>query len=196
MSSKNSSEWVTPSAVSKKFFFFSKPNSSIEPSLGTNRTSTAGKPEAPAAGANLCSVFEEKDSTLSSKFPEANEKSIQGRKSGDPAHPVEGPSLPGLQHVTISPPSLEQEEGEGTSSDADIPDRIARELLDALQEKRRGNQLPATMVWLARVRPSRLQQCLTKRREPAETPIQATLDLICLGQEPSGPTTLADRCPR
>ena len=63
-------------------------------------------------------------------------KSIQGRKSGDPAHPVEAPSLPDHQHVTASSPSPNKEEGEVAYSDADIPGSIARVLLDALQENR------------------------------------------------------------
>ena len=68
-----------------------------------------------------------------------------------PAHPVEASSLPDHQQVTISPPSPEQEEGEVTPSDADIPDSIARALLDALQEKRTGSQLPGTLISVARV---------------------------------------------
>ena len=47
-----------------------------------------------------------------------------------------------------------------TLNDADIPDSIARALFDALQEKRTGNQLPATMIALARVGGAQLQQWL------------------------------------
>ena len=75
-----------------------------------------------------------------------------------------------------------------TPSDVDIPNSIARALLDALQEKRSGNQLPATMISLARVGAYQLQQCLPTGREPSE----ATLDLISLGQKPSGLINLAD----
>ena len=81
----------------------------------------------------------------------------QERKSGDPAHPVEAPSLPDYQQVTTSVPSPDKEEGEVTPSDADTPDSIVRALLDALQEKRTENQLPATMISLARVGASQLQ---------------------------------------
>ena len=111
----------------------------------------------------------------------------------DPAYPVEAPPLPDHQHVTTSPPSPDKEEGEVTPSDADIPDSIARALLDALQEKRTGNQLPAAMISLPGVRVSQLQQCLVTGMEPAKRTIQATLDLISLGQEPSGSTNLADK---
>ena len=78
-------------------------------------------------------------------------------------------------------------------SDADIPDSIARALLDALQEKRTENQLPVTMVSLARVRASQLQPCLVTGREPTEGIIQATLDIIAVGQGPVDPTTLANK---
>ena len=80
-----------------------------------------------------------------------------------------------------------------TPSNADIPNSIARALLDALQEKQTGNQLPATMISLARVKASHPQRYLATGKEPAETIIQATLDLISLGQRPSGSTTLADK---
>ena len=113
--------------------------------------------------------------------------------SRDPAHPVGAPSLPGLQHVTTSTPSPDKEDGEVTLSDVDIPDSIARALLDALQAKRTGNQLPATMAPLARVRASQLQQCLVTDREPTEAIIQATLDMIAVGQGPADPSTLANK---
>ena len=80
-----------------------------------------------------------------------------------------------------------------TPSDADIPDSIAKALLDVLQEKRTGNQLPVTLISMVRVRASQLQQCWVTGREPAKTTIQATLDLITLGQGPSGSSTLADK---
>ena len=73
-----------------------------------------------------------------------------------------------------------------------MPDSIARALLDALQEKRMGNQIPATMGPLARVRASQLQQCLAKGSEPTEAVIQATLDLIAVGQGPADPLALAN----
>ena len=79
-----------------------------------------------------------------------------------------------------------------TPGDADIPDNIARALLDALQQKRMGNQLQAAMVLLARVRASQLQQCLATAREPTKAIIQATLDLIAVGQGPADPLALAN----
>ena len=75
----------------------------------------------------------------------------QGRKSGDPTYPFEAPPLPDYSHITTSLPGPDKEEGEVTPSGTDIPDRIATALLDALQEKRTGNQLPAMMISLARV---------------------------------------------
>ena len=86
--------------------------------------------------------------------------SIQGRKSGDPAYPLQAPPLPDYPHVTTSLPGPDKEEGEVIPSDADIPDSIARALLDALQENRTGNQLPAMMISLTRVGGPQLQQCL------------------------------------
>ena len=179
----------TSSASRKKKVKFSTPISTPETSHGTHRASAAGKPEAPTAETNPFTVLGEKDSTPSSSPPETKEKSIQGRKSGDPAHPVEAPSPPGHQHLTTSPPRLEQEKGEVTPSDIDIPDSIARALLDTLQEKWSGNQLPATMISLARIGASQLQQCLAMGRETSE----ATLDIISLGQEPPNLINLADK---
>ena len=111
---------------------FLKFTSPTESSRGTNHTSTLEKPEDLATETNKFSVLEKKDSTTSSNFSEAKEKSIQGRKPEDPTHPVEAPSIPELQHIMTSPPSPDEEEGEVTPSDADIPDSIARALLDAL----------------------------------------------------------------
>ena len=79
------------------------------------------------------------------------------------------------------------------SGDADIPDSVARALLDALQEKRQGNQLPAAMAPLARIRASQWQQCITNGTEPPETVIQAALDLIAMDQGSSDPVALADK---
>ena len=76
---------------------------------------------------------------------------------------------------------------------ADIPDSVARALLDALQEKRIGNQLPAAMAPLARIRASQLQKCIADGTEPQETIIQAALDLIALGKGPSDPAALSDK---
>ena len=80
-----------------------------------------------------------------------------------------------------------------TPCDADIPDSIARALLDALQDKRRGHQLPAAMSSLARIRASRLQHCIATGSEPTEAVVQATLDLIAVGQGPADPLALAGK---
>ena len=130
----------------------------------------------------------EKDRIPSDNPPEAEEKT-----SRDPTYPVEAPSLPGLQKARTSPPSLDEEEGEMATGDADIPDSIARALLDALQDKRRGNQLPAAMVPLTRVRASQLHHCIAKGNEPTEAVIQATLGLIAVGQGSADPLALADK---
>ena len=99
--------------------------------------------------------------------------------------------------VTLTQPpdssNIEVEEGEVGSGVADIPDSVARALLDALQEKRIGNQLPAAMAPLARIRASQLQKCIADGTEPQETIIQAALDLIALGKGPSDPAALSDK---
>ena len=130
----------------------------------------------------------EKTRIPSGNPPEAEEKTPE-----DPTHPVEEPSLPGLEKARTSPPSLDEEEGQVTTGDADIPDSIARALLDALLDKRRGNQLPAAMVPLARARASQLQHCIAKGGEPTEAVVQATLDLIAVGQGSADPLAHADK---
>ena len=55
-----------------------------------------------------------------------------------------------------------------------------------------GNHLPTAMGPLTRVRASQLQQCLAKGSEPTEAVIQATLDLIAVGQGPADPLPLAN----
>ena len=84
------------------------------------------------------------------------------KRGADSICPVEtaAPLLPDDQQVTTSPPRPVKEEGDVTLNDEDIPDSIARALFDALQEKRTGNQLPATMIALARVGGSQLQPWL------------------------------------
>ena len=47
--------------------------------------------------------------------------------------------------------STPEEEKDVTPGDADIPDSIAKALLDALQEKRTGNNLPPTVIPIARI---------------------------------------------
>ena len=79
-----------------------------------------------------------------------------------------------------------------TPGEADIPDIIARALLNALQERRVENQLPAAMGPLARVRATQLQQCLAKGSEPTIAVVQATFDLIAMDQGPADPLSFAD----
>ena len=109
----------------------------------------------------------EKTRILAGNPPEAEEKT-----PGDPIHPVEEPPPPGLEEAGTSPPSLDEEEDEVTTCDVYIPDSIARALLDVLQDKRKGSQLPAAMVPLARARPSQLQHCIAKGSEPTEAVVQ------------------------
>ena len=66
-------------------------------------------------------------------------------------------------------------------------------LFDALQKNRTENNFSLKMISVAPVRASQLEQCLVTGIEPSEGTIQATLDLISLGQEPSGLTHLADK---
>ena len=65
-------------------------------------------------------------------LPSGDPLETQEKTPGDPAHPVEAPSPPGLQQVRTSPPIPDDEEGEVTPGDADISGSIARALLDAL----------------------------------------------------------------
>ena len=185
-------EWVTPSSSKKKKVKFSKPASSIEPSRGTAPQFTSAKPALPVPVTNPFAVVGEKSSISSSNSPEAQETAV-----GDPTQQVEEPSHP--EHASTTPtgppnPShLDVEEGEVASGNGNIPDSVARALLDALQEKRQGKQLPAAMIPLARVRASQLHQCVANGTDPTEAVIQATLDLIAMGQGPSDPLALADK---
>ena len=142
-------------------------------------------------------VLREETPSPSSNPLEAKGRSVRGRKPGDSTYLVEttrASHLPRNQDVMPSTPNPEKEEEGGMiSSDADIPDSIARAVLGALQEKRTGNNLLSTIISIARVRASQLQQCLLTGREPSKGTIQATLDLISLAQEPSGRTNLADK---
>ena len=190
------SQASVPPASKKEKVKFSKPASSMELSLGISRTSTAGNPGAPAAETNQFSVLREKEPTPSSNSLEVKEKPIRGRKPRDLIHPVETTraSLDEQQDVMSSPPNFDEEEGEVTPSDADVHDSIAKALSDALQEKRAGNNFPPTMISVARIRATqRCQYLVTSGREPSNGTIQATLDLISLGQEPSGLTKVADK---
>ena len=49
------------------------------------------------------------------------------------------------------------------------------------------------MVLLARVRGSQVQQCLVIGREPTEAVMQATFDIIAVGQGPADPSTFANK---
>ena len=194
-SRKSSDDWVTPPSTPKrKTVKFSKPTSSTESSHGgTSQTPTAGNPDAPATEIKIFSVLGEKAPPHSRNPVEAKGRSIQGRKPQDPTFPVEttrASPLPGHQDV---PPNPQKKEGEVTSSDADIHDGIAKALLDDLQEKWIGNELRSTMISIARVRASQLQQCLIAGRETSAGTTKATLDLISLEQEPSGLTNLAGK---
>ena len=181
-------EWVTPPSAKKKKVKFSKTASSMEPSRGTAPPSTSGKPATSVIANNPFAVLGEKTRIPSGNPPEAEE-----RAPGDPTQQVEEPSLPANESVTTSLPNPDEEEGEVTSCDADIPDSIARALLDVLQDKRKGHQLPAAMVPLARVRASQLHNCIAKGTEPTEAVVQATLDLIAVGQGPPDPLALANK---
>ena len=182
-------EWVTPSSAKKKKVKFSKPASSMEPSRGTAPPSTSGKPATPVTANNPFAVLGEKIGIPSDNPPEA-----KARAPGDPTQQVEEPSLPAnTSAATTAPPNPDEEEGEVTSCDADIPDSVARALLDALQDKRKGHQRPAAMVPLARVRASQLHNCIAKGTEPTKAVVQTTLDLIAMGQGPPDSLALADK---
>ena len=187
-------EWVTPSTPSKKKKVkFTKPTSSAEPSRGNAPSSISAKPAAPASATDPFAVLGEKSSTSSGNSPEKQETA-----GGEPTpQPVEDSSPTEHFSVTTTGPpnssNFDVEEGEVGSGDADIPDSVARALLDALQEKRHGNQFPAAMAPLARIRASQLHQCISNGTEPQETVIQAALDLIAMGQGPSDPAALSDK---
>ena len=186
-------EWVTPSSHSKKKKVkFTKPASSTKPSRGTAPSSTSAKPALPVPATNLFAVLGEKSNMSSGNPPEKQETAV-----GEPTPHVEDSSPPEQLSVTSTgppnPSNLDVEEVEVESGDADIPDSVARALLDALQEKRQGHQLPAAMAPLAWVRASQLQQCVANGTEPQEAVIKAALDLITMGQGPSDPVALADK---
>ena len=82
-----------------------------------------------------------------------------------------------------------------TPGDADIPGSIVKALLDGLQEKRTGNNLPPATIPLARIRVTQLKQYLLTGREPSDNTVRATLELISLEQDTAGPANLADKVP-
>ena len=184
-------EWVTPSAHSKKKKVkFTKPTSSAKPSRGNAPSSTSAKPTPPVPATNPFAVLGENNSTSSGNPPE-----IQETAAGEPMpHVEDNPPPDYASAISTGPPNPSNlEDGEVESGNADIPDSVARALLDALQEKRYGNQLPAAMAPLARIRASQLQQCVTNGTEPQEAVIQAALDLIAMGQGSPDPVALADK---
>ena len=130
-------EWVTPSSYSKKNKVkFTKPASSAEPSRGNAPSSTSAKPTPPVPATNPFAVLGEKNSTSSGNPPE-----IQETAAGEPTPHVEDNSPPDhASAISTGPPNPSNlGDGEVESGDADIPDSIARALLDALQEMRQGN---------------------------------------------------------
>ena len=185
-------EWVTPSShTKKKKVKFTKPNPSAEPSRGNAPSSTSAKPAAPALATNPFAALDEK-TTSSGNSPE--KRATAGGEST--LQPVDDSSPTEHSAITTTAPEpsiFDVEEGEVESGEADIPDSVARALLDALQEKRMGNQLPAAMAPLARIRASQLQKCISDGTEPQKTVIQAALDLIATGKGPSDPAALADK---
>ena len=131
---------------------FLKPSSCTVSSLGTSRTSTAGNPKARTmAESNPFAVLEEKDLSPFNNLLYIN------RDNGTPSS-REGPRrlylyretsrtapLLGKQSVTPSLPNPDEEEGGVTPGTVDIPDSVARALLDALQKKRTVNTLLSTI---------------------------------------------------
>ena len=188
----DSDGWVTP--VSKKKKKKNKAEAYLFDRVEPRHQPDTHRWEIGGSDRTMCS---EETPSPSSNPLEAKGRSVRGRKPGDPTYLVEttrASHLPRNQDVMPSTPNPEKEEEGGMiSSDADIPDSIARAVLGALQEKRTGNDLLSTIISIARVRASQLQQCLSTGREPSKGTIQATLDLISLGQEPSGRTNLADK---
>ena len=176
-------EWVTPSShTKKKKVKFTKSTPSAEPSRGNAPSSTSAKPAAPASATNPFAVLGE-GNTSSGNSPETQ---VTAEDSSTEHSSVTLTQPPDSSNIEVE----EEEVGSGV---ADIPDSVARALLDALQEKRIGNQLPAAMAPLARIRASQLQKCIADGTEPQETIIQATLDLIALGKGPSDPAALSDK---
>jgi hypothetical protein len=191
-------DWVTPSShTKKKKVKFTKPAASPNPNRDTAPSSTGAKPVPRGQGTNPFAPLGEKTGSTSSE----NALETQEIAAGAPALDAEDDSPAdeaplSLEKSSTGPPNpsnSEIEDGEVVSCDADIPDSVARALLDALQEKRRGNQLPVAMAPLARVRASQLQHCITNGTEPPEATIQATLDIVAMESGPADPAALADK---
>ena len=151
------SEWVEPQIKEQTFVL--KPASPIEPSHGINQTSNAGKPEASAK--ELINFPARRENSFTSEHRSGKKRlTTREEKTADPTCPVETSFLPDDQQVTTFQPRSVKEEGDVTLNDAYIPDSIATALFDALQEKRTGNQLLATMIVLARLGGAQLQLSL------------------------------------
>ena len=148
-----------------------KPSSLTVSSLGASHTSIARNPKAPTtAEYNPFAALEEKNPAPSNNPLEATGTSTQGKSlecSTDPVDTSKASSLPEQQGVTPSLPDPREEEGEVTPGDADIPGSIARALLDALQERWTGNNLPPAVIPVARIRATQLRQCLLTGKEPS-----------------------------
>ena len=174
---------------------FSKPSFSTVSSLGTSRTSTSRNPEAPAATeTNPSSALGEDPTPSSNPLKSKGNQSLRGNLETPPIRWKQQGRLLYPDYKVIScPPNPDEEEGELTPNDADIPDSIARALLGALQERRAGNNFPPATISVARIRAAQLQRCLVTGREPAKRRIQATLDLISLGQDTTGLANLVDK---
>ena len=100
---------------------------------------------------------------------------------------------PADQGANPSPLNPDEVEDEGTPGDADIPDSIVRALLDALQEKWAGNNILRALTPLVRIRTTQLKQCLLTARDPSDSTIQATLELIYMEQDTPGPVNIVDK---
>ena len=79
---------------------------------------------------------------------------------------------------TLSTP---EEEKDVTPGDAEIPDSIAKALLDALQEELIGNSLPPTVIPMARIRAAQLTQCLMTGREPSDNTVTGDVGAYLAG---------------
>ena len=149
-------------------------------STGASSTPTAGEPKAQSkAETNKFSGLEDKDPVPSSDPLETRGASSYPLEKG------ETPSLPNPGEVA----------GRMVPGGADINDSIAKVLLDALQIKRTGNNLPPAAIPLARIRAAQLKQCLLTGRDPSDNTVQSILVLISLEQETPGPANLADNVP-
>ena len=187
-------DWVTPSSHKKtKKVKFTKPAASPKPNRDTAPSSTEAKPVSLVQATNPFAALGEKTGSTSS----GNSPGTQETVAEAPTPNVEDGSPAAQASISSTgppiPSNLEIEDGEVASGDADIPDSVARALLDALQEKRQGHQLPAAMVPLARIRASQLQKCIASGAEPPEATVQATLDIVAMGSGPADPAALTTK---